>query len=169
MKNPNINSIHKIIMKKNLKTIALLLVFSLLLTSTPIPLQAKWRDMSSNLPGYSNGPDPALALVVGGIVVAGGIYAIIKVRQHKKKIDAINKAAQSSVFNPTGSSFSDFSSQFFPEKLNLSLCPETDIITDIQNTAQKLPIDVFFAPVSFSEKFDLTKTNGMQIGITIKF
>jgi len=76
---------------------------------------------------------------------------------------------------PTGSSFgysfdqSISQKNILSENINFSICPETDMITEIQNTAQKLPIDVFVAPVSFSEKFDLTKTNGLQVGITIKF
>lgn len=162
-------------MKKDIKPTALILAFSILSTIFPIQSHAKWRDMSSNLPGYSSGPDPALALVVGGVVVAGGIYAIIKIKQHKKKIDEINRKAQSSLLHQTsastGPSFvqSISSGDALSDNTEFSVSTKTDMVTEIRNAAQKLPVDFFVAPVSFSEKFDLTKTNGIQIGITIKF
>ena len=137
-------------MKNFKKSIALFLAFAMVLTLSPIKSSAKWRDMDSNLPGYSNGPSTGqIILIVGVGAVAVGALTYFLISKHKKQ----KAVTQTGKFNT----------------LNLSLTPQNTILEKIETSGQTLPIDLILAPINNTNNLAFGKTNGLQVGIRIRF
>ena len=135
-------------MKNLQKSIALFLAFAIVLTLSPIESSAKWRDNSSNLPGLASDGQVTTALVVLGAVVVGGI--VLLVVKHKSKTKSTVSTSQ--YMNST-----------------LSFNPKSSLLQKFEMTGRSLPINLILAPVSSSHDMALGKTNGVQVGLRIRF
>ena len=138
-------------MKNLKKSIALFLAFAIVLTLSPIKSSAKWRDQSSNLPGFASDKDKQQAVIIGvagGVVVVGALtYYFI----HKHKMQ--KAVTQTGKFNT----------------LNLLLTHQNTLLEKIETSGQALPIDLILAPINNTNNLALGKTNGVQLVFRIRF
>jgi len=168
-------------MKTFQKSFALFLAFAIMLTISPIKSNAKWRDQSSNLPGFATDEDKQLVVILGvaaGVVVVGTLtyYFIHKHKMQKaitqtgEYINNLKASAWEKELNKPGEKKGSITSttELFNTS-NISLNPESSLLQKIETSSRSLPVDLIFAPVSSSHNLALGNTNGVQIGLRIRF
>ncbi len=161
-------------MKKNLKPIAFFLVFSMILTSFPILSHAKWRDMDRNLPGYSDGPTTGEKIIIigGGVVIAGGlIYLLVK----KKKtipssfINPENGPNRYMSATPTNVLKNQNFGMSFKTPATTLFIPNATFMQKLENSVATVPVNLIVAPMTSNSNLALGNTNGVQVGLQIRF
>lgn len=153
-------------MKNLKKSIALFLAFAMVLTLCPIKSNAKWRDQSRNLPGFATDKEKRQATIIaisGGVIIVGAV-AYYFIRKHK--IQKTNSQTGSYLNNNMPFSYRKDS----PSNIsNLSFNTESSFLQKVETTSRSMPIDLIIAPVNSVHNLALGNTNGIQLGLRIRF
>lgn len=165
-------------MKKLNKTIAVFLTFAFALTFNPAQSRAEWDDKSDELPGMSN--DGAVYVLAGVAVVGVGalIYVLVK-KNKKKKATAemieykINMQAVSweNQINQTNIGFNHSVSnlQNHQTNNNTKISTGNSLLQEVENASKTIPVNLIISPLSTTNNFSLNQSNGIQVGVRIRF
>ena len=163
-------------MKKFNKIIALSMAVVILLTFHPFESSAKWREMDSNLPGFSEGPSDGVVIAavgLGVLAVGGIIYVLVKKNKSNKASfvnpdngvnfhsslykTTINKGMECIGFNTVGSA-----------TVSPSFEKQTSLIEKLEYAAATVPVDLIVKPINSGNNMAFN-TNGIQVGVRIRF
>lgn len=162
-------------MKNFNKTIALFLVFALALTFNPLQSTAKYKDKSGDLPGtVSDGTIYALA----GVAVVGIgalVYVLIKKNKQKKTTATIIEYRNNN--QPVlwenqlnGTPAIDKTNADYPSNpANAITIPGSTFMQQVENAAKTMPLDLIVSPMNTGNNFVTHNTNGVQVGVRIRF
>ncbi len=162
-------------MKKLNKTIAVFLIFAMALTFNPLKSHAKYKDQSGNLPGtVSDGTIYALA---GVAVVGVGVLVYVLINKNKQKktaatiIEYRNNKQQVLWENQMSNvaTGDKTTSDLFTSKTTLLTIPESTFMQQVENAAKTMPIDLVVSPMNKGCNFATNQSNGVQIGVRIRF
>jgi hypothetical protein len=166
-------------MKKFNKTIAVFLAFAMVLTLNPLNVNAKYKDKSGDLPGMtSDGTIIALAAVAAvgvGVLVymlvkksgqdkatgAMETYKTMEIISWENRILNLAKEHQSAVSTPQSNKTANLPA--------FSMMPQNTLAQQMENAKNTIPVDLVVAPLSNQTHFALGKTNGVQVGVRIRF
>jgi hypothetical protein len=162
-------------MKKRNKTIALFLILAMGLTCNPLQSNAKYDDQSGNLPGtVSDGTIYALAGVAAvGIGVL--VYVLIKKNIQKKNTAAIIKYRNNKQYVLWENQMNSIAieenttANLYSNKTTQLIVPENTFMQEVENAAKTMPIDWVVSPMNTGYNFATNNTNGLQIGVRIRF
>lgn len=166
-------------MKKFNKTLAVFLVMVMVFTIIPLKSNAKWHGRSDELPGMtSDGTIIALGAVAAvGIGVL--VYVLVKKNKQDKATGAMESyktmeiimwenqiiklakekesAAVTSQSNATGS---------LPA---FNVMPQNTLSQQMENAKNTIPVNLVLTPLSYNTNFAMGQTNGVQVGVRIRF
>jgi ABC-type uncharacterized transport system ATPase subunit len=164
-------------MKIRTKTIALFLILAMGLTNNPLQSNAKYKDQSGNLPGtVSDGTIYALA----GVAVVGVgalIYVLIKKKQNKtasvieyrNNMQAVSWEKQLTKTSGIENSVSTIQSNETNGSSTISVIPDNTFMQQIENASKTIPVNLIISPLSTGNNFALSNSNGVQVGVRIRF
>lgn len=165
-------------MKKLNKTIAVFLMFAFMLTFNPLQSNAKWDDKSDELPGtVSDGTIYALA---GAAVVGVGalIYVLVKKKKQNKTtsstIEYKNNMHALSWENQLKKATNDNENAVSILQNNktantTTITPKNTLMQEVENASKTIPVNLIISPLSTSNNFAMNQSNGLQIGVRIRF
>lgn len=164
-------------MKTFNKSIVVGLIFAMLFSFCPIHSSAKWDDQSDNLPGtVSDGTIIALG-AVAAVGVGVLVYVLIKKSKQKKAMSsnyrmntpAISWSDQLNGRTNTGSSVLTTQNNVTSASSSLLATPKNDFMQQVENANKTIPVNVIISPLNTGYNFAMGNTNGVQVGVRIRF
>jgi len=166
-------------MKEFNKSISIFLILAIALTFSPVKSNAKFKDRSGELPGMGGGGNTLIIIGGAGLAVAL-VYAVIK---HSKKSKTTSSVGENfiNLQNSISESVLKISNQGIDSlrvitnkstlfnTSNLSLVPKSSLLQRIESTSHNMPVDLIFAPVNNLNNLASGTTNGVQVGLRIRF
>ena len=151
------------------KSIAMVLVFAMLFALCPVQSSAKWDDQSGNLPGMA---DDGTIIALGAAAAVGIgvlVYVLIKKNKQKKAMSYNFKNNMPALswenqFNNPGNTLQSAQQT----TSSVFAAPKTSMTQQIENAKNTIPVDLVIKPLS-SNNFALNQTNGVQVGVRIRF
>lgn len=156
-------------MKTFNKSIALILILSFALMFNPLKSNASWSHGSTDLPGTV---DDGTIIALGAVAAVGvGVLVYVLIKKSKQK------KAMSNNFNSNRPAMS-WENQFNnpnnvlqsaqQTKSSVFVAPKTTTIQQMENAKTTIPVDLVVKPLS-SNNFAFNQTNGVQVGVRIRF
>ena len=158
-----------IIMKNN-RFLSIFLALVFLFSITTKQTQAKWDDKSDELPGMaSNGEIIALA-AVAAVGVGVLVYVLVKKNKNKVETTSVNYLNNTQV-NSWGSEAYKLTSPLENKTTssNLLINSNSSLLQKMETAGQTIPVDMVISPIGNSSNLALGNTNGIQVGIRIRF
>lgn len=164
-------------MKNLKKSIAIFLAFAIALTLNPLKSSAKWRDMSSNLPGYSDGPSTGELIIIigGGAVIVGGLIYLIVKKKKQQPTSFINPTKSANFHCSMNQSTSNIGgvtngdNDTAMNQVSPLFVRKPSLMQKLEYTAAKVPVNLIVAPINTGNNLALGNTNGVQVGLRIRF
>lgn len=165
------------IMKTYIKSIALILIFTIALILNPLISSAKWSHESTNLPGtVSDGTVIALG-AVATVGVGVLVYVLIKKSKQKKELSNIYKINMPTIswdnqLNAMANTKdSVFTTQYTETTSSSSLLatPKNNFMQQVENVNRTIPVNVMISPLNTGINFAMKNINGVQVGVRIRF
>lgn len=164
-------------MKTFKKSIAMAVIFALLFSLCPMQSTAKWDDQSDELPGMV---DDGTIIALGAVAAVGIgvlVYVLIKKSKQKKAISSdykINMPAISwdnqlnTIANTAGSVIATQSNETRSSS-SLLATPKNTFMQQVENANKTIPVNVMISPLNTGNNFAMKNTNGVQVGVRIRF
>jgi len=164
-------------MKNVYKTLALFLSFAIMLTFNPLRSNAKWKDQSGDLPGMADeGTITALA-AVAAVGVGVLVYVLVKNNKRKKAMShtygttipllSLEKQLNGHE-NTNNTTLTEQRSENQPSN-SLFMANGSTFMQQVENANKTIPINVIISPMSKGNSFAMKNTNGVQVGVRIRF
>jgi hypothetical protein len=162
-------------MKKTNNTIALFLILAMALTFNPMQSSAKYKDKSDELPGMVS--DEKIYTLAGIAAVGVGVPVFVIINKNKQKktsatiIQYRNNNQPVLWENQMGNvtTGDKTTSDLSASKTTLLTIPECTFMQQVENAAKTMPIDLVVSPMNTGCNFATNQSNGVQIGIRIRF
>ncbi|TNF41342.1 MAG: hypothetical protein EP310_07450 [Bacteroidetes bacterium] len=145
------------------KSISLILVISVLMTTCPLQSNAKWRDRSDELPGTVS-DEAMLGVTIAGAVLIGGLIFIVVKGKKKLRTSAYKMQGQ----NFESGQVKSFVNSGHLQNHSLTYTQHRNTFEKLDAAARSVPVELVLKPVSSGNDMAFN-TNGMQVGIRIRF
>ena len=164
-------------MKNVYKTLALFLAFAVILTCNPLESYAKWKDQSGDLPGMADqGTITALA-AVAAVGVGVLVYMLVKNNKQKKAMSNtygtnIPLLSWEKQLNGNANTYGNILNTKKDEtqpSTSLFMASGSTFMQQVENANKTIPLNVMISPLNTGNNFALKNTNGVQVGVRIRF
>ncbi|MGM0408400.1 MAG: hypothetical protein ACQERU_10470 [Bacteroidota bacterium] len=164
---------------KNNRFLSVFLAVVFLFSITAKQTHAKWDDKSDELPGMASDGEMIALAAVAAVGVGVLVYVLIKkskqdkttgaLENHKtmetimweNQIMAFAKEHQSDVSTPQSNEIGSIPA--------FSLLPKNTLTQQVENAKNTIPVDLIVSPLSNQTHFAMGQTNGVQVGMRIRF
>ncbi|MGM0621329.1 MAG: hypothetical protein ACQETJ_09820 [Bacteroidota bacterium] len=164
---------------KNNRFLSVFLAVVFLFAITAKQTQAKWVDKSNELPGMASDGEMIALAAVAAVGVGVLVYLLVKKNKQDKatgalenhktmetimwenKISALAKEYGSAVSIPQGNKTGSIPA--------FSVLPKNTLTQQVENAKNTIPVDLIVSPLSNQTHFAMGQTNGVQVGMRIRF
>lgn len=164
-------------MKNIYKTLVLFLALAVILTFNPLVSYAKWKDQSGDLPGMAD--DGTITALSAVAVVGVGVLVYVLIKKNKQKkamsynfknnIPAISWGNHLNV-NSISSRTALANQKAENQSINsLFMASGSTFMKQVENANKTIPINIMISPLSAGNSFAMKNTNGVKVGVRIRF